>query len=141
MNGSAENTSPKNQIERQTGAAYNRDFAPAFVAYVAIVLSIMFFVDFEDAAWWKYLLALTPVIPALWGVRAVKRHLGRIDEMWRQTHLESMATGFGVAMVVAMTVGFAANAGLDTNRWGSWVIYACGMLAWAASAARRGAPC
>lgn len=141
MNGAAQSKPSRNQVERQTSAAYNRDFAPAMVGYVAIVLGVMFLVDFDDPAWWKYVLAMAPVLPALWGVRAVKRHLGRLDEMWRQAHLEGMAIGFGVAMVVALTVGFAATAGLDTNRWGPWVIYACGMLGYAVTTARRGAPC
>jgi hypothetical protein len=50
-----------------------------------------------------------------------------------------MATGFAVAMVAALTVGFLAVAGLDTNNWGPWLIYAIGMAGWAITGARRGA--
>ena len=45
-----------------------------------------------------------------------------------------------MAMVLALTIGFLAVAGLDTNRWGPWIIYAGGMSGWAIVAARRGAP-
>ncbi len=132
--------SEKNSVEKKIGAAYNRDFAPAVVGYVVVIFAVTMLVDFDDAAWWKYIVALTPVIPALWGVRAVSRHLARIDEMQQQAQLHSMAAGFGVSMVVALTVGFLAMAGLDTNRWGPWVIYASGMAAWVVVGVRRNAP-
>lgn len=97
-------------------------------------------VDFETAGPWKYAVALIPILPALWGVRAVGRHLERIDEMQRGAQLVAMSVGFGVAMVVALTIGFLSTAGLDTDRWGSWLIYAAGMAGWAVVAVRRGAP-
>lgn len=134
------NTSSKSEVDRRVGAAYARDFGPAVIGYVVVIFAVTLLVDFDPAAWWEIALALTPVIPALWGVRAVVRHLGRIDEMQRDIHLSAMAFGFGVSMVVSLTVGFLAMAGLDTNRWGPWVIYAAGMAAWSIAAARRGAP-
>jgi hypothetical protein len=130
----------KTEFEREVGKAYGRDFTPAMVGYVVTTLAVSFLIDFETAGSWKYLVVLVPVLPALWGVRAVGRHLGRIDEMQRGAHLVAMSVGFGVAMVVALTIGFLSIAGLDSDRWGSWVIYASGMAGWALVALRRGAP-
>ena len=131
----------KNNVERRVGAAYARDFAPAVAGYIVATLAVTILIDFEGATpWWKYVLALLPVLPALWGVRAVRRHVSRIDEMQQRVLLSAMATGFGVAMVVAITVGFLAMAGLDTNKWGPWLIYASGMAAWSIEGMRRGAP-
>jgi hypothetical protein len=130
----------KTEFELGVGKAYGRDFTPAVIGYVVTTLAVSFLVDFETAGWWKYLVALIPILPALWGVRAVTRHLGRIDEMQRATHLVAMSFGFGIAMVVALTIGFLSVAGLETERWGSWLIYAAGMAGWAVVAVRRGAP-
>ena len=50
-----------------------------------------------------------------------------------------MAAGFGVAMITSITIGFLALAGLNTNRWGTWVIYSAGMLTWGVASVRRAA--
>ncbi len=129
----------KTEFERDVGKAYGREFTPAMIGYVVATLAVSFLIDFETAGWWKYGVALLPILPALWGVRAVARHLGRIDEMHRAAHLVAMSFGFGVAMVVALTIGFLSVAGLETERWGSWLIYASGMASWAVVAVRRSA--
>lgn len=129
----------KTEFEQQVGSAYTRDFLPAVIGYVVVTLLVSFFVDFDDPAWWKYALAVTPLVPALWGVRAIRRHLGRIDEMQQNIQLKALATGFAVSMVVSLTVGFLALADLDINSWGPWIIYSAGMAGWAVTAARGGA--
>lgn len=126
----------KTEFEQKAADAYNRDFAPAIIGYVAVTVAITIFVDFEGAGAWKYLVALLPIIPALWGVRAVGRNLARIDEMARTDLLTAMAIGFGLAMIAALTIGFLGIAGLDSTLWGPWVIYGAGMAGWAFGAAR-----
>lgn len=119
-----------NETERRMAQAYYREFGPAMLGYVIVLLAIIVLVDLDSSGGWKYPLALLPIIPAVWGVRAVARHLGRIDEMQRSLQVDGMAVGFGLAMITAMTVGFLAMAGLDTSRWGPWLIYSVGMLGW-----------
>ncbi len=116
--------------ERKTKRAYLAEFLPAVVGYVAVLGAIILLVDFERAGAWRFAVALLPVGPALWGAVAVARHLRRIDELQRQVHLSGMATGFGVAMITALTLGFLAMAGLDGGRVGPWLVYSAGMLAW-----------
>ena len=128
---------PKTEHERQIGRAYYRDFAPAIVGYTVATFAIAFLVDFETAGWWKYIAAMVPVVPALWAVRAIGRHLSRIDEMHQMNLLVALAAGFGVAMVAALTIGFLSIAGLDVNPWGPWLIFGIGMTAWTLTAIRR----
>lgn len=119
-----------NETDRRMAQAYYREFGPAMLGYVLVLIAIIVLVDLDSAGGWKYPLVLLPIVPAVWGVRAVARHLGRIDEMQRSLQIDGMAVGFGLAMITAMTVGFLAMAGLDTSRWGSWLIYSVGMLGW-----------
>jgi hypothetical protein len=129
----------RTNIERRAGRAYLREFTPAVVGYVLVLGIIIVLVDFRTAGAWRYPVALLPVIPALWGMWAVFRHLGRIDEMQRALQVDAMAAGFGVAMISSITIGFLALAGLNTNRWGTWIIYSAGMLTWGIASVRRAA--
>ncbi len=132
------NTS-KTEFEREVGRAHLRDFIPPMIGYAVATLAVSLLIDFDTAGWWKYVVALIPIPPALLGVRVVSRHLGRIDEMQRAAHMAAMSVGFGVAMVVAQAIGFLSIAGLDTDRWGAWLISSSGMVGWAFVAVRRGA--
>lgn len=118
-------------------AAYRRDMLPAIVGY-AVLLAIAVAVvgdDVESIGEWA--ITLAPAIPALWGVRAVVRHLRRVDDYQRMLQLEAMASGFGVAMVVALTLGIVGAAGVASVATG-WIVYGAGMLAWAGVAAVQG---
>src|SRR3954452_5294054 len=129
----------RTNTERRSARAYLREFIPAVVGYVLVLGTIIVLVDFRTAGAWRYPVALLPVLPALWGMRAAIRHLGRIDEMQRALQVDGMAAGFGVAMITSITIGFLALAGLNTNRWGTWVIYSVGMLTWGVASVRRAA--
>lgn len=129
------------RFERETGRIYKREFVPAVLSYVVITVAIVVLVDFEEAGSWKYLVAVLPMLPALWGVAAIARHLRRLDEFQRTVQLSGMAAGFAVAMVSAMTLGFLGIAGLDASKMGPWIIYSAGMFAWIVGsglATRRG---
>ncbi len=119
-----------NDTDRRAGRRYLLEFLPAMLGYCVALAVIIVAVDFGDAGWWKYPIALIPVIPAVWGMLAVARHAARIDEMQRSLLVDGVAVGFGTAMIAALTLGFLAMAGLDANRWGPWVIYSAGMLGW-----------
>jgi uncharacterized membrane protein len=120
----------RTETERRTQRAYQREFFPAVAGYVVVLMLVVALVDFDHAGSWKYAVAALPVLPALCGVRAVARHLGRVDEMQRSVQLTGMAAGFGLAMIAAITIGFFAMAGMATGRWGPWAIYSAGMLGW-----------
>lgn len=69
------------------------------------------------------------MVPALWTVRAVLRHVRRIDDYQQLLLLHGLAVGFAIAMIASLTVGFLGIAGLPMHGAG-WVIYSAGMLGW-----------
>lgn len=79
----------------------------------------------------RFLWALLPLLPALWVVRAVVRHLGRLDDYQRRLQLRGLAVGFGVAMMTALTLGLLEVAGLAIG-YGltGWIVYGLGMVSW-----------
>ncbi len=100
------------------------------VAYLVLIFGIGFLVDFETAGNWKYLVALLPILPIIYGARAIARSLGRSDEMGKQIQLEGMSAGFGAAMLAALTLAFLAMAGMNTEQWGPWLVFGVGMTTW-----------
>lgn len=103
---------------------------PSLLGYAVVLAVSLSLVGDDIDAVGEWILVMLPVVPALWGVRAIIRHLRRVDEFQRMLQLEAMAAGFGVAMVVSITVGFVGVAGIATVAAG-WVVYGAGMLTWA----------
>ena len=123
-------TEHRTEFERRVVRAFTKDFVPAVIGYCVVTLAIILLVDFEGDGALKYLAALLPLIPALWGVRAVARQVQRVDEMARYDLLVAMSFGFGIAMIAAITMAFLNLAGLESRYWGAWAIYGAGMAGW-----------
>ena len=117
------------QGDRQRGIAYSRDFWPGMVGYGVVLTIVMIWGGLDGTSPWRFVWAALPVLPALWVLRAVVRHLGRIDDYQRQLVLQGLSVGFGTAMITSITAGFAMIAGL-TWIGTPWVIYGAGMAGW-----------
>lgn len=122
-------TSTPSRGDRARSRAYHRDFWPGMVGYVLVLAAVSAWGDLDGSSGWRYVWAALPVLPALLVIRAVARHLHRIDDYQRSLLLQSLAVGFGTAMVAAVTLGFLGIAGLPTRLTG-WVVYAAGMGGW-----------
>lgn len=120
--------------DRSRAFAYYRDFWPGMIGYVVILAAVLRWGDLDGDSPWRFVWSLLPVLPAVWTVRAVLRHIRRIDDYQRLLLLEGLAVGFAVAMVTAVTVGFLGIAHLPM-RLAPWVIYGAGMLGWAVASA------
>ena len=123
-------TEPRTMSERTSARAYARDFWPGMVAYAVVLVATLTWGDLEGHSGWRFVWALAPVVPAAWLVRAVFRHVHRVDEYQRQLLLGSLALGFAAAMISAITLGFIAKAGLRFQD-APWLMFGAGMLGWA----------
>ncbi len=95
-------------VERQ----YRREFFSAMAAYVVVVIVSISLINISPSnAWWRIPLALLPVIPAIFGIIAYMRFVGRIDELQRRIQFEGLAFGFGVAGILTFSYGFLENVG------------------------------
>lgn len=116
--------------DRARARAYHRDFWPGIVGYLVVLAAVITWGRLDGHSPWRFLWALFPVVPALWVVRAVRRHVRRIDDYQRLLLLQGLSVGFAVAMITSVTVGFLGVAGLALPAAG-WIIYSAGMLGWA----------
>ena len=120
---------PTSTGDRARTRAYHRDFWPGVIGYVVALGATLVWGHLDGTTSWRYLWAVLPVIPALWMVRAVLRHIRRIDDYQRLLLLQGLGVGFAIAMVAALTLGFLGIAGLPM-RGAGWVVYSVGMLGW-----------
>jgi hypothetical protein len=100
------------------------------VAYALVLCAALTWGDLEGESAWRFVWALAPVIPAAWLVRTVFRHVHRVDEYQRLMLLQSLAVGFAVSMLAAITLGFLGIAGLRFAD-APWLMLGAGMLGWA----------
>lgn len=90
---------------------YMRELFLSSAAYVLlIIVSTLITRVFLDSPW-RGLVAVTPVVPAIFMVMAFVRYLNGIDEL--QQRIQLMAIGFsaGVTGLLTFTYGFLENVG------------------------------
>ncbi len=91
---------------------YRREFLSAMAAYVVVVIISITLINLSPhSAWWRVPLALAPVIPAIFGIIAYMRFVGRMDELQRRIQFEGIAFSFGVAGILTFSYGFLENVG------------------------------
>ena len=115
--------------DRRRSRAYAHDFWPGMAGYLVLLSAAVIWGDLDGDSPWRYAWAVLPALPAALAVRAVVRHVRRIDDYQRLLLLQGLAAGFAVAMVTALTLGLLGAAGLETGAAG-WIVYGAGMLGW-----------
>ncbi len=119
--------------------AYQRDFWSGMLGYFVVLVVVLLWGHLDGHSPWRYVWAVTPVVPAAWIVRAVLRHIGRIDEYQRLVLLRGLAGGFASAMIAAVTMGFLGIARLPVPIFAvGWIIYGVGMMGWVITGALAG---
>lgn len=94
-----------------TARRYLLEFGAAMAGYVVVVLISGAVIRAHPDAGWRYVVAVTPLVPALAAAVAVLRHLGRIDELERRIQLEAVAFAALLTGLVTFTYGFAEGVG------------------------------
>jgi hypothetical protein len=123
--------------DRAIASAYHREFWPGMLGYVLLLGAALLWGDLDGDSPSRFAWALLPVLPLVWVVFAILRHLRRIDDYQKLLLLRGLGIGFVVAMMTSVTVGFLDIAGLGLMGDG-WIIYGAGMFAWLiASAVQR----
>ncbi len=121
-----------NASERRRLAACMREFVPAVVLYVISIVVLVATIGEDEPTITNRLLVLLPLIPCLMGLRVNIRMLRRADEMTQAIQLQSIAVGFGAAMMFAIGMGLVSLPGEIglVGQFAPWAIFSVGMLGW-----------
>ena len=92
------------------GRAYAREFLFAMFGYVVLLpISIVVGSGLDPLP--RALVALVPLLPLGFALRAYLVFLGRMDELARRIQLEALGFAFGAAGMLTLSYGFLENAG------------------------------
>ena len=97
---------------------YIRQFLPAMIAY-SIVLppTIWLLGRMSDSSLWRIPVAVLPMIPIGFALRAYLIYLNSMDELQRRIQMNGVAFAAGATGMVTLTYGFLENAGFPTLSW------------------------
>lgn len=92
---------------------YTVSMAIIAVVYSLLVLLVMkSWLPRVQAGFWKYVVALTPVVPLLWGWPVFTRFIRAMDEMYQKIVGDALQTTFGVTALTTFAYGWLEIAGL-----------------------------
>ncbi len=90
---------------------YAAQFSFAMVLYgFAVIGSGLLLPRLPESAW-RIPLAVLPVLPVAFGLRAFIRFLGQLDELQQRVQLSAIAFGAGMTAMLTFTYGFLEVAG------------------------------
>lgn len=100
---------------------YKKQVYVGFAVYAAVALVAAWVVGKYSLGEWRILVALTPIVPALFIARSFVRGFSTCDELQIRIHFESLAFAFVGTALVTLTLGFLqALAGVPIANW-VWV--------------------
>jgi uncharacterized membrane protein HdeD (DUF308 family) len=109
--------------EKKVSRAYNIELWSAIVVYaVLLVASIRFARPLADGPL-RTALLLTPMLGFALMIRAIVRHVARIDEYQRIRLLEALALSFAITGAVTFSYGFLETAGFPRlSMFSVWMV-------------------
>jgi hypothetical protein len=106
---------------------YYWQFGLSMFAYVIVIFLSRGLWDVANAPW-KTVIALLPMIPAVFVFVSIVRYLLATDELVRRIAVDSLALAGGATALMAVTYGLLEGDGLP--RPSAWWTYAAFMASW-----------
>lgn len=91
---------------------YLREFLPAMLAYVVAVIASVSLLKHVDEPVLRAMVALMPVPPIAFAMRAMVRRIRDADELQRQIELEALSVATLLVSLGYLTAGFLQKAGV-----------------------------
>lgn len=109
---------------------YTREMLISLLAYGVLLVASAFVLGAGPDAWWRYAVAVLPMVPAAFMVVAAVRYYRAMDELQQRMELEALAFGFAGTALITFTYGFLEQAGMPSLSWwwvwpimaGLWIV-------------------
>jgi hypothetical protein len=109
--------------EKRVGRAYRSELLTAIAVYVVLLLASIRYGRPLDYGALRTAALLSPMIGFCLMIRAIARHVARIDEYQRMRLLESLALAFGITGAVTFSYGFLETAGFPKlSMFSVWMV-------------------
>jgi hypothetical protein len=100
------------------GRTYLKEFAAAMLAYFVVLPASIVVIQHHAHVWWRFPVALAPLIPLLLLLRAIVRSFRRLDELQRRIQLDALAFAFAGSALLTFTYGLLENVGFPRLSYG-----------------------
>jgi hypothetical protein len=109
--------------EKRVARAYRFDLWTAIAVYVVLLLTSIRYGRPMDDGPLRTVVLLSPMIGFGLMIRAIARHVARIDEYQRLRMLESVALAFAITGAVTFSYGFLETAGYPKlSMFSVWIV-------------------
>ena len=109
--------------EQRVARAYRIDLWTAIAVYVVLLLASIRYGRPMDDGLLRTVVLLAPMIGFGLMIRAIARHVARIDEYQRLRMLESVALAFAITGAVTFSYGFLETAGFPKlSMFSVWIV-------------------
>lgn len=109
--------------EKRVARAYRIDLWTAIAVYVVLLLASIRYGRPMDDGLLRTVVLLAPMIGFGLMIRAIARHVARIDEYQRLRMLESVALAFAITGAVTFSYGFLETAGFPKlSMFSVWIV-------------------
>jgi hypothetical protein len=89
--------------QNAAGKQYIAEFGSAMIGYTIVLLGVVLVLNQTDVGWWRVPVALLPMLPLLFGLRAVMRFVTKLDELQQRIQLHAIT--FAAIMTGFITFG------------------------------------
>jgi hypothetical protein len=122
--------------EKQVARAYKTELWTAVAVYAVLLFGSIYAARSMSAGVPRTIVMVMPMIGFGLMIRAIARHVARIDEYQRQRLLESLALAFAITGAVTFTYGFLETAGFPRlSMFSVWIVMGA---SWGAVSSLRG---
>ena len=103
---------------------------PIIIYTVMFLISVYLIKHSAPSAWWHIPLALVPMVPLYFALRAIMRSFYRMDELQKRIQLEALAFSFVITCFLTFSIGLLENVGFPKVSW-MWLpvimLFFCGI--------------
>lgn len=117
------------QRERRAAVRYVWELSAGIAAFLILFLLLPSWWTTTPGTWPHLMVVLLPIVPLVWVVIALWRHLGNVDEMQRSVLIHSLAFGFAASMLATIAIALLRGEGIPVPG-GEWIIFIAGMASW-----------
>src|SRR4030088_2558584 len=95
-----------------------KEFAAAFRAFFVVLPASIVVIQHHPHVWWRFPVALAPLVPMLLLLRAVVRFVRGMDELQRRIQLDALAFASAGSVLLTFTYGLLENVGFPHLSYG-----------------------
>jgi hypothetical protein len=104
-------------LERRRTRSYALQMLAVLAVYAPLLIGTIILVEDHSDAWWRFPVALLPVLPFIVGTWVVLRFIRQEDELQQRISLMSLSIAFAGTAIVTFGYGFLQIAGAPDANW------------------------